>query len=234
MRWGEQEDILVVRVDGSESRQLTNDLHKDRAPRWSPNGTEIAFFSDRSGSYEIWTIHRDGSGLRQLTDTPGIATRAPDWSPDGSLMLCYIDEVPHLFDPREVWDRQTPVPLPAKGDDDAWPEIMIWSPDGRWLAGGTVVGQTGGIVLYSLEKEEYRKLTDGGRAPVWTRDARGLLFSTDSGAVHLVDIETEETREILPAGESARYMVVGVSPDARVIYVARGEGEADIWLVTLS
>ena len=63
--WGRQEDIFVVRVDGAGLRQLTDDVHSDRSPRWSPSGNQIAFFSNRSGKFEIWSIRPDG---RKLAD----------------------------------------------------------------------------------------------------------------------------------------------------------------------
>ena len=53
---GQQEDLFVSRSDGTELRQLTNDLHKDRGPAWSPDGSRIAFYSDRTGRYEFWVI----------------------------------------------------------------------------------------------------------------------------------------------------------------------------------
>jgi len=58
-----QEDIFIIGSDGKGLRQLTDDIYKDRQPRWSPDGKTIAFFSNRGGNYQVWTIHPDGSGL---------------------------------------------------------------------------------------------------------------------------------------------------------------------------
>ena len=69
-----QQGLFVMRSDGSERRQLTDDLARDRGARWSPDGQWIAFYLDRTGTYEIWTVRPDGSGLRELTDTTDEAT----------------------------------------------------------------------------------------------------------------------------------------------------------------
>src|SRR4029077_7987059 len=61
-----QEDLFVVRADGSGQRQLTNDAAKDRIPLWFPDGSRILFYSNRSGSYGVWSIHADGSGLQAI------------------------------------------------------------------------------------------------------------------------------------------------------------------------
>jgi Tol biopolymer transport system component len=58
---GKQEDLFVIMRDGTSLRQLTDDLHKDRQPRWSPDGRRLAFYSDRTGKWEIWIINSDGA-----------------------------------------------------------------------------------------------------------------------------------------------------------------------------
>ena len=85
MESGEQEDLLVARVDGSEYRRLTDDAFRDRSPVWSPDGQTLAFYSDRTGRYEIWMIRPDGSGLRQLTDSKG-QMNFPAFSPNGKQL----------------------------------------------------------------------------------------------------------------------------------------------------
>jgi len=52
-------------------------------PQWSPDGKQIAFYSDRSGSTEIWRCDPNGEHLKQLTSFGGPLTRNPRWSPDG-------------------------------------------------------------------------------------------------------------------------------------------------------
>ncbi len=65
---GAREDIVLMRADGAETIRLMDDGFKDRNPTWSPDGSRIAFMSTRSGAWQLWTIGRDGSDLRQMTD----------------------------------------------------------------------------------------------------------------------------------------------------------------------
>ena len=67
---GAQEDLFIARTDGTEYRRLTDDAYRDRGPAWSPDGARIAFYSDRSGQYQVWTIRPDGSGLTQISSGP--------------------------------------------------------------------------------------------------------------------------------------------------------------------
>ena len=63
--------------------QLTTDPANDLRPAWSPDGTRIAFFSNRSDSNDIWVMDADGENQRELTN--GSADdRRPAWSPDGA------------------------------------------------------------------------------------------------------------------------------------------------------
>ena len=66
--------------DGSGLLNLTNNPAFDERSRWSPDGTQIAFSSDRDGNTEIYVINVDGSGLRNLTNNPAIDI-APAWRP---------------------------------------------------------------------------------------------------------------------------------------------------------
>jgi dipeptidyl aminopeptidase/acylaminoacyl peptidase len=60
-------DIWIVPVSGGEPWQLTSSPKSDSRPRWSPNGTKIAFISTRSGSAQIWMIDPHGGEAHQVT-----------------------------------------------------------------------------------------------------------------------------------------------------------------------
>ena len=84
---GGQPDIFSLKLGGSILNQLTSDTTNEMVPAWSPDGRHIAYYSNKSGAYQIWMINRDGSGPRQITEAsaPGGAV-LPVFSPDGSRL----------------------------------------------------------------------------------------------------------------------------------------------------
>ncbi|MDH7487826.1 MAG: hypothetical protein QHJ81_16325 [Anaerolineae bacterium] len=74
---GMGEEIYVVRSNGDELRRLTyNEFIWDKFPTWSPDGTQIAFWSNRTGRRQIWVMNADGSEQRNLSNNP-----YNDWDP---------------------------------------------------------------------------------------------------------------------------------------------------------
>ena len=231
---GQQLDVFVMRSDGSARRQLTDDLAKDRNPRWSPDSERIAFHSDRTGNYEIWTVRPDGSGLRQLTDTSGYANIAV-WSPDGSLMAYTVfpQIEPAIFRLDTSFSEQKPEVLPPLEDasDRFFP--TDWSADGRRLAGGQVTsGRFSGVAVYDLESQRYTKLSDAGLNARWVADTDTLLTSTGQ-AIVLIDSRTLEEREVLSVEPHKVDGFFALTPDGRTLYFTMITSEADIWLLTL-
>lgn len=229
--WGKQPDIFVIRTDGAGLRQLTDDIHNDRWPSWSPDGKRIAFQSDRSGRNEIWTISPDGSGLQQLTYTSADAV-FPVWSPDGTrLAYSILPGNPLIMEVGKPWQQQSPQPLLPLGVPNVFFLVSSWSPDSRRPAGN--LRQAGrvfsGIAVYSLESQQLQRLTDFGRDPVWLRDNRRLLLEHE-GKIYLVDNQSRKAHEVLSVAPHSVGRRIGLSRDDRMIYFSLAVTEADIWL----
>jgi eukaryotic-like serine/threonine-protein kinase len=231
---GSREDVFVAAANGSGLRQLTSDAFMDRSARWSPDGRRIAFYSDRTGKYEIWVINRDGSGLQQLTRSPG--AHYPVWSPDGRWMV-YSTHSPNgaaIFSTEIPWAEQTPRMLPELPDKTQSFEVWSWSPDGRMLAGQKHLADLShaGIAVHEIGSSTLDWLTDFGEWPVWMRDGRRILFSYQ-GKLFLVDRASRNSREILELPQR-NLGSVGLSADNRTIYLTSMAAEADIWMMTMT
>ena len=90
-KWSE---IRIMNADGSGDRELTQGRHLDTAPRWSPDGTSLAFASDRSGDEtQLFLLPLGGGEPRQLTTFP-MGVDDTVWSPDGRFIALASDLYP--------------------------------------------------------------------------------------------------------------------------------------------
>lgn len=229
-----QEDLFVIQTDGTGLRRLTNDEYRDRGPRWSPDGTRIAFYSNHNDKYEIWTIHADGGQLEQQTLIPDWPVYNPIWSPRGRLLTCDLEENQALIDLTLPVAERRPVFLPP-ADRGMGFTARSWSSDGRWLAGRlhSPDGQpVPGVVLYSLADKRYVRVTDRGEWATWLSDSRRLLYQ-DRGNILLLDTLSRTSRPVLATPSGSEYLGFHLSPDNRVLYLSRKTEQGDIWLLTL-
>jgi eukaryotic-like serine/threonine-protein kinase len=232
---GLHEDIVVTRPEGSQMRRITDDSARDRAPRWSPDGSQIAFMSNRSGRFEIWTIHSDGSGLRQMTDaSPRGGVTYPAWSPDGRRMSYNLpDEMGYIIEAGRPWKDQQPQLVRAQLPDRSWFWVNDWSHDGARLAGTVqrMDGGTFGIAVYSIESGKLEQVTEFGQLPRWLPDGRRLLFQ-DRGRIYLADMTSKRAKEIVAVPEGTINPYFDVSWDGSTIVFSVEAMESDIWLMS--
>jgi len=129
--------------------QLTSNDDRDEDPAWSPNGSQIAFVSNRDGDAEIFVMNTDGTGLRQLTDNR--ATEGdPAWSPDGSQIAFVRNR--ETSDNLETFRSYDVFVMNADGtgvrqltNNDHYEASPVWSPDGSRIAFAS--GRYGNCIL---------------------------------------------------------------------------------------
>ncbi|ACY14128.1 protein kinase domain-containing protein [Haliangium ochraceum] len=229
-----REDLLVMRVDGSERRRLTDDVYNDRTPRWAPDGSRIAFYSDRSGKYELWAVDPHGNRLEQLTFTTGDSVYYPVWSPDGSRVLVQQrSDGSYVIDAEQPWEAQTPERLADV--EDTWFTGWSWSSDGDRLAGAVHIGDRHGLGTYTFSTGAYEILSDAEMdTPLWLADDRRMVAvdRRDPSVLYLFDSETGE-RRVLYSIAPDRFGRISLAPDGRTLYYARITTEADVWMAEL-
>ncbi len=133
-------DIYTVPIAGGEARAINAGLAWAMQPRFSPDGSEIAFTSDAGGGDNLWVMNADGSDPRQLTKEDFRLLNNPWWSPDGR----YIAARKHFTTQRslgtgEIWLYHRHggggVAIVEKPDDKHQKELgePAFSPDGRFI-----------------------------------------------------------------------------------------------------
>jgi imidazolonepropionase-like amidohydrolase/Tol biopolymer transport system component len=80
-------DIYTMPIAGGAATRIAEGLAYEQHPRFSPDGSRIAFTSDRGGGDNIWIMNADGSDKRQLTKETFRLLNNPSWSPDGQYIV---------------------------------------------------------------------------------------------------------------------------------------------------
>lgn len=131
-------DIYLMPIEGGTAKAITKGLAWDIQPRFSPDGSKIAFTSDRGGGDNIWIMDADGSNLQQVTKESFRLLNNPTWSPDGR----FIAARKHFTSRRslgagEIWlyhlGGGNGVQLNKKPNDQKDLGEPMFSPDGKYV-----------------------------------------------------------------------------------------------------
>ena len=130
-------DLYRLPITGGKAERLTSGMAWDYQPRWSPDGTEILFTSDRGGGLDVWILPADGGEPTAVTSAGEKDTNCPAWSPDGEWIAVkrrFTDA--SSIGASELWLHH------RRGGDgiqvtkkEALPEASspVFGPDGRFL-----------------------------------------------------------------------------------------------------
>ena len=80
-------DLYTLPVAGGSATRITSGTGWDQQPRYSPDGSQLVFVSDRNGSKNVWTANADGTKARALTKSERINFASPIWSTDGQYVI---------------------------------------------------------------------------------------------------------------------------------------------------
>ncbi len=236
-----QQDIFLMRADGTGLSRLTDDLAKDWFPRFTPDGTALTFISNRSGKYEGWSIRRDGSNRTQLTSLPDAEVDTAMFAPDGKRIVATLLDGGFLIG-SAPWPFTGPSakaikPVPV-GGGSLFP--AYWSRDGRWLNGPIALssGRSQGNAIYDVAAKTVRQLSsDAGSFDVaWLPGCTHVAYFTLKGKLVIQNIASLERHEIavtLPLPPDDLWSIAA-SPDGRTIYYGAQQTEANIWKVERS
>jgi len=227
---GARQDLFVANTDGSNEQQITNDIAKDWAPTWSPDDRRIAYYSNATGDYEVWTVNPDGSRPVRLTDLPGESTVRPVWSPDGSRISLNIREIRTLIvvaDPELNFDDRDIQQVPLVDESNPASAFLVTG----WRAEDPpMVGNYEGMYLFDPATGAYEKLLDVDPADsVWMADNRRILYRVPGEeGFFVIDSVTKEQWRIDTDGQE-----IVLSPDNQRAYMVRQDTESDIWVVEI-
>ncbi len=186
--------VWVGDVSRGVQTRLTSGTSSNFTPVWSPDGSRIAFTSERKHQGDAYVRQAGGSGADEaLTDAEG--EKGPrDWSSDGRFLI--------LFDREAGGNRQLGLwALPLLGDRKAFevvprvPNVLgggRLSPDGRWLAYSTDVSGRNEVYVVSFPEGQRRVQISnaGGVNPMWSRAGREIVYTAFDGRVTSVEIDT--------------------------------------------
>jgi Tol biopolymer transport system component len=190
-------------------------------PQFSPDGQQIAFQSDNSGTGEIWVCDRDGSHARQLTHMGAVVSGFARWSPDGKKIVFHSR--PQGFASLYLISAEGGAAhrLDA-GEVDDW--APSWSHDGKWIYFSS--RETGDVQVWKMPASGGPKIQvtkRGGYSPLESVDGQYLYYAKlPQNALWRLPLAGGDESQVLPAtaGMGSAY-----APGKEGIYFIRPTGQ---------
>ncbi len=197
-------DIIVQYIyEGRNTKPAAGSPeNQNYLPAWSPDGTKLAFMSNRDGNDEIYSVNRDGTGLRRLTNHPAIDV-TPTWSPTGNQLAFTSDR----GGSPQIYIMNADGSGVKKITSESWCDRPTWSPAPfNEIAYASRSGGGFDIRVYSFATGATVQLTNGigsNESPAFSPNGRHIAFtSTRAGKEQIFTIQRDgrDLRQITREG----------------------------------
>jgi Tol biopolymer transport system component/predicted Ser/Thr protein kinase len=178
-------DIWIADLERGVATRLTDEPGANEGPRWSPDGTRIAYTWSNNSPQVVKIRSLAGDTVTTLLESDPLFKRFHGWSPDGQSILY------SRLDPATQWDLWV---LPLGGDRTPRPYLRTRfnetageiSPDGRWIVyDSDESGQVEAYVQsFPTPGGKYQVTTGGGANFGWSTDGRQLYYGVSSDPLH--------------------------------------------------
>jgi Tol biopolymer transport system component len=230
--------ICLINADGSNYRQLTNEITNTYYPAISPDGKTVVYAINKSNNFDLYLINLSDSKVTQLTDNVGNSF-SPDFSPDGKQIL-FVNRV-------------------GTGSSSLWlmgsmgenPHLLYsglkdivgaaWSPDGNSIAFAMEVDSPFTFEIFTLDLSDVnvqpRRISHGltgiGGSIDWSPDGKKLLIFAGPVAareIYSIEITTGKITQLTFGGNNA---AASYSPDGQyIVYNSlRNNNQADLYIM---
>ena len=221
MKDRERSNLWQISIDGNDHRPLYSGLNSIRSPRWSPNGSKLAYISNDTGSQQIhvrWMDDGETAVISQLQQSPSSLS----WSPDGKWLAFTMNvksESESIAEPRDK-------PLGAKWAKEP---ITVTSTRYQWDGQGIMEPAYRHVFIVPSDGGSARQLTFGEfnhyGSLAWAPDSQKIFFSahrsenwelvSDEADIYSVDIITKDLKQI--SDEVGAERSPSISPNGKMI-----------------